>query len=102
MRTSGSAWAPPGGSGPASISPGKPSRARRSRPTAVPWENRRVNRARAAAAAAAASIAVAGVFVLVYIPQAISDLGENAANNAGLSYSDREIAGGNGIVVDQE
>jgi hypothetical protein len=49
-----------------------------------------------------ACLAVTAVFVAVYLPRAIADLGDVASNNAALSYSDREIAGGNGIVVDQE
>ena len=47
-------------------------------------------------------LAVAVVVIAVYLPRAVSDLGDVASNNAALSYSDREIAGGNGIVVDQE
>jgi hypothetical protein len=49
----------------------------------------------------AAVLVATAVFVAIYLPRAISALGDNAANNASLSYSDREVAGGNGIVVDQ-
>ena len=38
----------------------------------------------------------------IYLPRALSDFGDVASNNSALSFSDREIAGGNGIVVDQE
>jgi hypothetical protein len=52
--------------------------------------------------AIAAVLAVMAVFVAIYLPKAISHLGELASGNSALSYSDREVAGGNGIVVDQE
>lgn len=51
--------------------------------------------------AVAALLAAMAVFVAIYLPRAISSLGDNAGDNAALSYSDREVAGGNGIVVDQ-
>ncbi len=39
---------------------------------------------------------------LVYFAKAISHLDDKAKANSDLSYSDREIAGGNSIVVDQQ
>ena len=42
------------------------------------------------------------VFGAIYFPRALSDFGDTTSNNASLSYSDREVAGGNGIVADQE
>lgn len=42
------------------------------------------------------------VFGAIYFPRALSDFDDTASNNASLSYSDREVAGGNGIVADQE
>jgi|SRR3954447_5779304 len=48
------------------------------------------------------SLAVAVALVCVYLPRAVRDLGDLASNNAQLSYSDREVAAGNAIVVDQE
>lgn len=41
-------------------------------------------------------------FGAIYFPRALSDLGDTASNNSALSFSDREVAGGNGIVNDQE
>jgi len=41
-------------------------------------------------------------FGAIYFPRALSDLGDIASNNSALSFSDREVAGGNGIVDDQE
>jgi hypothetical protein len=42
------------------------------------------------------------VFGAIYFPRALSDFDDTASNNTSLSFSDREIAGGNGIVADQE
>jgi hypothetical protein len=42
------------------------------------------------------------VFGAIYFPRALTDFDDTASNNASLSYSDREVAGGNGIVADQE
>jgi hypothetical protein len=51
------------------------------------------------AAAACAAVAVA---VLVYeLPRTVDSLGDAAARNAAVSFADREIAGGNSILVDQ-
>jgi hypothetical protein len=41
------------------------------------------------------------VAVAVRYPRLVQELGDDAARNGALSYADREIAGGNGIVVDQ-
>jgi hypothetical protein len=38
----------------------------------------------------------------IYFVRALSNFGDDASNNSSLSFSDREIAGGNGIVPDQE
>lgn len=57
------------------------------------------------------AIARAGVVLYVvlavalsawYLPHALSKVDEAATNNSSLSFSDREVAGGNGIVADQE
>jgi hypothetical protein len=51
---------------------------------------------------AAAACSVCALAVLVYeIPHAVSTLGDEAGANAALSLADREIGGGNSIVVDQ-
>lgn len=51
---------------------------------------------------AAASCAAVAVAVLVYeIPRAVDSLGDEAGRNAALSFADRDIAGGNSILVDQ-
>jgi hypothetical protein len=51
-----------------------------------------------------AAVAVAGVTAVigaVYWIKAVSALGTTAATNSRLSYADREIAGGNSVIVDQ-
>jgi hypothetical protein len=51
---------------------------------------------------AAASCAVVAIAVLVYeVPHAVHTLGREAKANSVLSFADREIAGGNSILVDQ-
>jgi hypothetical protein len=51
---------------------------------------------------AAASCAVLCLAVLVYeLPHAVDTLGDDAGRNSALSFADREIAGGNSILVDQ-
>ena len=45
-------------------------------------------------------VVTAGVAVLAY-PAVIDDLSDEASANSRLSFSDREIAGGNGVVDDQ-
>jgi hypothetical protein len=51
---------------------------------------------------AAAACSACALCVLVYeVPHAISTLGDEAGSNAALSFADREIGGGNSIVIDQ-
>src|SRR5262249_10843938 len=51
---------------------------------------------------AAASCAVIAIAVLLYeVPHVVRTLGSEAHANASLSFADREIAGGNSILVDQ-
>jgi hypothetical protein len=40
-------------------------------------------------------------FALAYTPRALDRLDDRATRNSSLSYADREIAGGNSILVDQ-
>jgi hypothetical protein len=47
-------------------------------------------------------VGVSIVFGAIYFPRALSGFHETASNNSALSFSDREVAGGNGIVADQE
>ena len=47
-------------------------------------------------------IALAVALGAVYLVRALSDFDEAASNNSSLSFSDREVAGGNGIVADQD
>jgi len=46
-------------------------------------------------------VAVAVVAAALRYPAALGELGDEASRNSALSFADREIAGGNGIVVDQ-
>jgi hypothetical protein len=46
-------------------------------------------------------VAVTAGAALLKYPALVRDLGEEASGNSALSYSDREIAGGNGLVADQ-
>ena len=46
-------------------------------------------------------VAVAMVAVAVRYPGVLRQAGRDATHNSDLSYSDREIAGGNGLVADQ-
>jgi membrane protein implicated in regulation of membrane protease activity len=46
-------------------------------------------------------VALATVVVVARLPTVVRQLEDDVANNSALSYSDREIAGGNGVVVDQ-
>jgi hypothetical protein len=46
-------------------------------------------------------VATAALAALVRYPGLLRELGSDALRNAALSYSDREIAGGNGLVADQ-
>lgn len=47
-------------------------------------------------------VATAAVAVVVAYPRVLDELGDHAARNSALSYSDREVAGGNALVVDQQ
>jgi hypothetical protein len=47
-------------------------------------------------------VATVVVAVAIVYPQVLRELGRDASENSAQSYADREIAGGNGIVVDQE
>jgi len=47
-------------------------------------------------------VAVAAAAALVKYPELLRERGEAAANGNALSYADREIAGGNGLVGDQQ
>ena len=46
-------------------------------------------------------VAAATLAVLVTYPDVLRELGREASRNSALSFSDREIAGGNGLVEDQ-
>ena len=46
-------------------------------------------------------VAATTLVVAVRYPILLHDLGRQAAKNSALSYADRDIAGGNGIVADQ-
>jgi hypothetical protein len=46
-------------------------------------------------------VGVAVLAVVLRYPAVLRDLGRDATRNSALSYSDREIAGGNGLVDDQ-
>ena len=46
-------------------------------------------------------VAAAVVAVFVRYPQVLRDSGRDADRNSSLSFGDREIAGGNGLVADQ-
>jgi len=48
------------------------------------------------------AVVLAVGFGVVYFAKALSQLDATAARNSALSFSDREIAGGNSIVIDQE
>ena len=48
-----------------------------------------------------ALVAVACILGVVYFAKGVSQLGDAASANSKLSYADRDIAGGNGVVVDQ-
>lgn len=46
-------------------------------------------------------VAVAVVAVVLAYPGVLREVGREASRNSALSYSDREVAGGNGLVADQ-
>ena len=50
----------------------------------------------------ASYVVLAGAFAIGYFPRALSRLDDTASRNSALSYADREIGGGNSIVVDQD
>ena len=47
-------------------------------------------------------VAAALVAVVIRYPGVLRDANSDASSNSGLSYADREIAGGNGLVADQD
>jgi hypothetical protein len=52
---------------------------------------------------AAASCAAVAIAVLVYeVPRTVDSLGDTAARNASLSFADRDVAGGNAVLADQQ
>jgi hypothetical protein len=55
-----------------------------------------------ARAAAFLAIAAAAIVGLDYWTKALTSFQQSARDNSALSFSDREVAGGNGIVVDQQ
>jgi hypothetical protein len=46
-------------------------------------------------------VSVATVAVIVRYPAVLRELDRDASRNSSLSYADREVAGGNGLVADQ-
>jgi hypothetical protein len=46
-------------------------------------------------------VAIAMCVGLLYYVKAVSQLGDRASSNSSIGFADREIAGGNAIVVDQ-
>lgn len=48
-----------------------------------------------------AIVVLTSVLGVVYFAKGMSQLGDTASANSELSYADRDIAGGNGVVVDQ-
>jgi hypothetical protein len=46
-------------------------------------------------------VGVAALAAVVGLPRDLRELGRDASRNSALSFSDREIAGGNGVVADQ-
>ena len=46
-------------------------------------------------------VGAATLAVAVSVPGTLRDAGDDAARNSALSFADREIAGGNGVVADQ-
>ena len=51
--------------------------------------------------AVALGVAIALAVTAVYYVKALSQLGDTASTNASQAYDDREIAGGNSVIVDQ-
>jgi hypothetical protein len=52
--------------------------------------------------AAAVGVALALAVAAVYYVKALSQLGDTASTNSSQAYDDREIAGGNSVIVDQQ
>jgi hypothetical protein len=46
-------------------------------------------------------VAVATLAAVIRYPSLIGEMNRQASSNSNLSYADRDIAGGNGLVVDQ-
>jgi hypothetical protein len=47
-------------------------------------------------------VTTAVIAVLVVYPRLLDELGDDASRNSALGFADREIAGGNGLAVDQQ
>jgi hypothetical protein len=47
-------------------------------------------------------VAAAAIAVAVAYPRLLDELDDDASRNSALSFADRDIAGGNGLVVDQQ
>jgi hypothetical protein len=47
-------------------------------------------------------VGLAAIAALIRYPQAVSELGDRARDNAALSYADREVGGGNSVLPTQE
>ena len=60
-----------------------------------------LRRGRAPGVIAVLCLALALTVVAIRYPKALSQLGDSASSNSSLSFEDREIAGGNSIVLDQ-
>jgi hypothetical protein len=52
--------------------------------------------------AAAVGVALALAVAAVYYPKALSQFGDTSSTNSSQAYDDREIAGGNSVIVDQQ
>jgi hypothetical protein len=61
----------------------------------------RFRRGRVSRAITVVCLALMFAVVAVRYPKALSQLGDSASSNSSLSFEDREIAGGNSIIVDQ-
>jgi hypothetical protein len=46
-------------------------------------------------------VATAAIAVVIAYPRLLRELGSDASRNSALSFADRDIAGGNGLVADQ-
>jgi hypothetical protein len=61
----------------------------------------RFRRGRVSRAITVVCVALVFAVVAVRYPKALSQLSDTASSNSSLSFEDREIAGGNSIIVDQ-